>query len=179
MAHVAVQHTLRGPLLQDSDASSSEEEQESEEEEETEEPREQTLVKTLSQLYCRTRWLCCSLWSCTDAWRAFKRAAHGLFGRLISFLVMHGFGIQLRGTCMQEERYMQSFSAAVTAATNTTYTAGTAAQNALSVIGTFHSVKEMCEVLQEHFQQLEEYVSASLSAACHSACTFCWHVTPV
>lgn len=62
---------------------------------------------------------------------------------------------------MQDEQYVQHFSGAVSAATNTTYTAGTAAQNALSVIGKFNSVSSLCELLQEHFQQLEECAPVS------------------
>ena len=60
--------------------------------------------------------------------------------------------------CTQEERYVHYFTAAVNAATNT-YNAGTAAQNALSVVGKFDSVKAMCELLQQHFHQLEECVA--------------------
>ena len=60
--------------------------------------------------------------------------------------------------CTQEERYVENFVDAVNAATNT-YTAGTAAQNALSVVGKFNSVQAMCKMLQQHFQQLEECAS--------------------
>lgn len=76
---------------------------------------------------------------------------------------------------MQEERYVQSFSTAVSAATNTTYTAGTAAQNALSVIGKFDSVSILCELLQEHFEQLEECASDTSSAACVLSFSCCLH----
>jgi hypothetical protein len=69
---------------------------------------------------------------------------------------------------VQEEKYVHAFTAAISAQTNTVYTAGTAAQNALSLIGKFDSVASLCQLLQYHFQELEKCASSAIFCCCDS-----------
>jgi hypothetical protein len=78
--------------------------------------------------------------------------------------------LELNPLCMQEERYVHSFSQAVSAATNT----AARTQNALTVIGRFDSVPSLCKLLQDHFQKLEECAPAvilCLLASCRLCLT--------